>query len=875
MQVTLLTDRPPAFATDAEVLSVCDGGELDYEPVPVVRLFEHHAARDPSAWAVRFRDERLRYGELDALSNQLAHCLRAYGVGSGVCVAVCLPPSVHVPLALLAIFKAGGVYMPIDPTHPPALIDTMLREAEPKLVLTLSGLAELTQCGAVQLFFDVPLVQAQLRAFPSAALDAVLTLDQPSHLVYTSGTTGRPKGVLLLQRNLAHYLQVARLRYGFLASDVFCSLARYTFSISMFELLSPLICGASLVLLSREEILAPERLARELSLVTVLHAGPSLLGNLFRYLRATPSAPQQFPCMRHASSGGDSVPPHLLQAMKQYFCNAELYVIYGSTEISCMGTTYPISRECTQTQTFVGEPFGGVQVCVVDERGHALPRGEKGEIWFAGKGVVPGYFKRPELDAERFVERDGMRFYKMGDIGRMHPDGNLEMLGRRDYQVQIRGMRVELLGIENTVCGLDLAAQCAVVVKQLDEQDVRLVAFVVGLRERDVGRFRRKLAQHLPDYMLPHHLVAIDALPVTHNGKLDRNKLAELPWQPRELVSVGTQPRNAVEAQLMSIFREVLGVQTLSIDDDFFDLGGHSLSAVLLMEHIENKLGMQLAPGLLFEQRTVRALAAHARDKFEPRPILLNRVAATPAEPALFMLAGVHIYRDLAQHLEGRCAVYGVYAPRELTQFDADSTQSVVELASDYIQIIRRTQPRGPYRLAGMSFGGIVAYEAAQQLRAAGEQVAFLGLLDSMLPEPGLRGRVLQALRILRLPSRQRWAWLRARARARLAGEQLKASTIITRHSDDGKLRDLEEARQGAYARAALRYMRDIRKFDGPVSLAVAELRRKSDPRSSPDCGFGRYVRKLRVRYFEATHLGLVEPPCVAEVVQFFEQSLL
>jgi len=228
MQVTLLTDRPPA--THAEVLSSRDGGELVHEPLPVVRLFEQHAARDPFAWAVRFRDERLRYGELDILSNQLAHGLRAYGVGPGVCVAVCLPPSVHVPLALLAIFKAGGVYMPIDPTHPPALIATMLQEAEPKLVLTLHEHAPLTQCGAVQLFLDTPQVQAQLRAWPSVALDAELTLDQPSHLVYTSGTTGRPKGVLLLQRNLEHYLQVARVRYGFAPSDVFCSLARYSFS---------------------------------------------------------------------------------------------------------------------------------------------------------------------------------------------------------------------------------------------------------------------------------------------------------------------------------------------------------------------------------------------------------------------------------------------------------------------------------------------------------------------------------------------------------------------------------------------------------------------------------------------------------------------
>ena len=333
--------------------------------------------------------------------------------------------------------------------------------------------------------------------------------------------------------------------------------------------------------------------------------------------------------MRHASSGGDLVPPTLIEDMKQVFENAELFVIYGCTEISCMGCTYPISRGQKVTRTFVGKPFPDVVVRLIDPAGNLVPFGVVGEICFAGKGVVRGYLQRPELTVEKFVEREGRRFYQTGDMGRLHPDGNVEILGRRDYQVQLRGIRVELPGIENTVREIALAEQCAMVVKKLDEQDVRLVAFVVKPRETTIAAFRRALAAHLPDYMLPQALVAIDALPVTRNGKLDRSALQELPWENLDTEAPRTAARTTIERQIAAAFAKTLGVADVGLDDDFFDRGGHSLLAVMMLQELENSLGLSLPPGLLFEHTTVRALGEQARSSMSrvPRPIPLSENA--------------------------------------------------------------------------------------------------------------------------------------------------------------------------------------------------------------------------------------------------------
>jgi amino acid adenylation domain-containing protein len=826
--------------------------------------FERYVASAPEALAVRFGDQRLSYAELDARATQLAALLVARGVRRERAVAVCLKPSLEVAISIVAIFKAEGVYVPLDPSYPHALLASIVAEVEPVCVLTDSTRAGAELPESLHLFrFDCD--QALLPA-PDEALRSLPvrdgSLSQSSHIFYTSGTTGKPKGVLASQENLAHYLRAARDRYAFGTSDAFISLARYTFSISLFELLSPLACGASLTILAREEVLDPARLCAALAEVTVVHAGPSLLTSLVRYLKQRGSAAPSFAKLRHLSSGGDLVPPHLLGQLKETFRDSEIFVIYGCTEVSCMGATYEVSRTHEPQGCLVGKAFDGVALRVLDAHGKQVDFDTVGEIYFAGFGISKRYLKRPDLTSERFVAIGGQRLYRTGDLGRIQRDGNLEILGRSDFQVQVRGMRVELPGIEHTIRRLGFGEQCAVVAAQHDENDVRLCAFVVGAPELDVADFRKALARELPDYMVPQKLIVIEALPLTANGKLDRKRLIELARESASESSAYVAPEGDLEQAIADAFASVLGVELVSVSESFFDLGGHSLLAVMLLEELKNRLGLALSPELIFEHSSVRALASVAADPSarEQRPILLSRSAE---HAPVFALLGVHLYKELARALEGKFSVYGVFAGEELTLLGTDvPVPSVTELAQTYLTLIRRTQPHGPYRLVGMSFGGIVAYEVAQQLLAAGEDVEVLGMLDSVLPET----RLAKLQRLLTLPGRELASELSGRVQSRFGGPKPAESALFVRESGDARLDQLEEQRQAAYRIAARNYRSAVRPYAQAAFLVVSGERLKQGRLQDPRCGFGRLVSALDVRTADCDHLGILEKPSVDRV---------
>jgi amino acid adenylation domain-containing protein len=803
----------------------------------------------------------MTYGELDDRSNRLAHHLVACGVGREIPVAVCVRPSLDVLVALLAIWKAGGVYLPLDPTHPPALVTRMLDEARPRLVLTTTALADLVgSCPRFCFDADGDLLRAMPAGAPERDGDAVL---DAAYLFYTSGTTGRSKGVVATQGNLAQYVHSAAQKYGFGPGDVFVSLARYTFSISLFELVSPLACGGSLRILERDAVLTPERLFAALDGVTVLHAGPSLLGSLFRHLRALPEMPA-LPRMRHASSGGDMVSPSVMEEMKRVFPNAELFVIYGCTEVSCMGTTFPIPRDRKVTRTFVGRAFPDVTARVLDPSGRVVPFGVVGEIAFAGKGISRGYLDRPELTAERFAPIDGRRFYRTGDMGRLHADGSIEILGRRDFQVQLRGIRIELAGIEKMALELGLAAQCAVVARSVGEGDLRLVAYAVKPAAGGLAAFRRALAAELPDYMLPHHLVALEAMPLTVNGKLDRHRLMEMPLEARvEAAGSGEGLQGAIAEAFARVLK--LGLGQIGTQDTFFDLGGDSLLGVYVLQEIQRVTGVAIPPHVLFESGTVEALARRAlrnegtveaedADE-EPSPILLN---GGSSNLPLFMLSGVNIYRELAQRLEGECAAYGLFLRREVgAAVDPTAgSHSVEDLARDYVRVIRRQQPEGPYRLLGYSFAGIVAYEVAQQLRAAGEEIRFLGLVDAFLPEwtLGWKFRLAQLERLGTVPARDLVAFVQRRWRE---SRDPTYADLGLYHGDEN-VGPLEERRFALNGDAAADYMTRIRSLPLAVTVVMSGGRLRKDPLKSRSGGWRRYVRQLDLHNVDADHFPLI-----------------
>ena len=846
-----------------------DSGTVPYPPTPVHRLFEALAQRQPAAVACSFQGRNITYAELNQHSNKLAHYLASLGVGPDIPVAVCVRPSIEIMVAMLAIWKARGVYLPLDPTHPEGYIGRLLAEAQPRIVLTTAALSGLTP-GFPRFCFDTD--AALLEALPSAALPGEPKSTDTAYILYTSGTTGKPKGVVATHANLVQYVHSAVERYGVRSDDIFASVARYTFVISMFELLTPLCRGGGIRILDRDEVLTPERLCRALEQVTVLHCGPSLMGSLFRYIRATPSAPRTLPRMRHASMGGDLAPPSVIEEMKQVFPNAELFIIYGCTEVTCMGTTYPIRREVLTTRNFVGKPFPNVVVRVLDANRNLVPFGVLGEICFAGAGIVRGYLDMPELTAEKFAEIDGIRFYRTGDLGRLHDDGNIEILGRRDFQVQLRGIRIELASIEKNVLELGLAVQCAVIAKTMDEGDVRLVAFIVKPSDNGIRSFRRTLARVLPDYMLPHHVVVLEAMPLTANGKLDRNRLKDLPWERQLVLEARTAPANPREQKIAEAFAQVLDLDVVGVDDNFFDLGGDSLLGVVLLEDIKNAIGVEIPPYVLFESGTVRAFADHPQSSGpeEPRPILLNRITSAPP---LFMLSGIHIYRELAKRLEGVCSAYGVAARHETEAFESvQSFWSVEDLATEYCKIIRRQQPKGPYRLLGYSFAGLAAYEVARQFREAGDEVCFLALVDPDLEwVMGWRFRLAQIARLRSAPLRDVLRFLRRRFLEK-SGANFHG---LLRYREHKKLAELEEKRNTVNRASSAAYFRRIRPWPDDVILITSGERLRNEPLKGPDCGWGRYIRSLEIHPIDADHFRMMsDDPYVSEIAEILALGL-
>ncbi len=834
----------------------------------MIQQFEALASNKPQRVAVRHRDRSLTYGEIDRRSTALSHALKKCGVGPEVVVAVCVTPSIDVVVAICAIFKVRGVYMPIDPAFPAALVGRMLDEAQPAVTITHAEIADLTRVS------NRPQLMIDRFEFDSSESHPQGDFTKPSpedaaYLLYTSGTTGRPKGVVATQGNLQYYLNAAHQRYGFCSDDRFTSIARYTFSISLFDLLLPLTCGASILLIDRNEIFDVDRFCQHLKTVTVMHAGPSLLGMLFRHFKKSP-APPTFSNLRHVSTGGDMVLPSVMEDMKRVFPLAECFVIYGCTEISCMGTTWPLDRSTTEKWTVVGRPFDGVTLSIIDQAQRPVGPGEVGEIFFTGPGITRGYLDQPELTATKYVTIDGVRGYLTGDSGRILDDGSLEMKGRRDFQIQLRGMRIELGAIEQAVLSLGLGEQCIVVAKQLGEDDMRLVAYVVNPTAASLAEFRQKVATQLPDYMLPAHVVALPALPLTHNGKVDRSSLRDRPIENRQSNSKEpSPPQTEAEQKIVDIFSRLLGVADVGADDDFFDRGGHSLLAVSALVEIENALNASIPRVAMFEKATARALAARLGESNTAAPVRLN--SATRG-PTLFLISGAQIYRPLAQALDGAVRAYGVVGHRELTPLAASGTvaSSVEEFAREYIEMIRKHQPEGPYALCGYSFSGIVAYEMAQQLQTQGERISFLVMIDPLLPlrHRALKHRALQLGRLIQSPPKDvvSFVWRRIASAWNDTDDEL-APDFHLRFADDPTVAALDDARDRNNRSAAESYVSRVKPYDGPVTLFVPAERRRHSPHKSRSCGWRPFISKLEIFEVGGDHFTMLSDQSNANAI--------
>ena len=659
-------DLPLLTAAEAAWLDATSTGRTRALPERFLhQAFEARSAATPNAVALRHRDHQLSYADLNQAANQLAHHLIESGIGHDDRVVVCVEPGSEIAVALLAIWKAGAVYVPLDPGYPPARIRAILDDTRPARLLTRSHLiAKLGLDTGVCLALDA--VDAELKRRPTHNPGRAVDPQQTASVYYTSGTTGAPKGVMASQANLRAYIDLARERYGIDANEVMPAIARFSFSISMFELMSPLAAGGTLVVLDREHVLDLDRLARTLSEVTFFHAGPSLLKNLLAHIRQQHHDFSAFARVRHASSGGDMIAPEVLESLKQIFTRAEVFVIYGCSEISCMGCTYPVPRDPGVTRTYVGKPFDNMIVKLFDATLAPVPLGVVGEIHFAGAGVVKGYLNRPELTAEKFVHVDGQRFYRTGDMGRLNEDGWLEILGRNDFQINVRGMRIEIGEVEYNLRKAPGVRDAVVMAKPNAQGDKMLVAYLVadaharaatGSAERLAG-VRRHMTEQVPDYMVPAHYVELDALPLNHNMKVDRRALPE-PVVGQVRMAGGALlrgPETPTERHLAALWKEQLNLTDVGLDDNLFGVGGQSLTAMQFIARVRAELGAEL-DGMEVLRESLEVLAAMCDQRLKRAPAKpALRSAAPPVTEAIELLhfgPGASLYGALHHPIGG------------------------------------------------------------------------------------------------------------------------------------------------------------------------------------------------------------------------------
>jgi len=538
-------------------------------------LFEEQAARTPDAIAVIAENECLTYRELDARTNRLARYLQRAGVGSGTIVGLAVDRSPRMLIALLAILKSGGAYVPIDPGYPRARIDLMIEDAQLGFVITTERIREQLSPGAaniISLDGDAQAIEAQ-SAVPVASSPAGNSL---AYVIYTSGSTGKPKGVMVEHRNVVNFFTGMDRAIG-AEPGVWLAVTSISFDISVLELLWTLARGFRVVIHGEG---SSDKIPGEIHRhgVTHLQSTPSLL----RALASDAQSLEALGKLKKLLIGGEALPASLVASLRQSF-TGEIYNLYGPTETAIWSTVYRVQEQ--RSSIPIGKPIVNTQVYILDSQLHPAPAGEPGELFIGGDGVGPGYLHRPDLTAERFLAdpfRDGGRLYRTGDMARFLADGNLEFLGRVDFQVKVRGFRVELGEIEAAL-EQQPGVEQAVVVACEDRQAERILAsYCVAAQGASVDpdALRRALEASLPDYMVPSHFILMDRLPLTANGKIDRKALPPIPLPAHLSMDPGDHPRGEFEEFLAKAWAEALGLHRIRRHDDFFGLGGHSLAAL-------------------------------------------------------------------------------------------------------------------------------------------------------------------------------------------------------------------------------------------------------------------------------------------------------
>ncbi|WP_101786847.1 amino acid adenylation domain-containing protein [Nonomuraea indica] len=739
------TDPRPSAAYLVDDSAAIDRWNDTVRPYPAATLhglIAEQADRSPDAPAVCFDGTWLTYRQLTARARVLAARLRATGTRPGDVVGVCLDRGPDLLPALLGILGAGAAYLPLEPALPPDRLAYMLDAAGARAALADAATAHLLPPGITVHRADTQ-TDTDADADASAASgaedvgppDVAVHPDSLAYVIFTSGSTGRPKGVAVSHRAIANRLHWMQDTFGLTPDDRVLHKTPFSFDVSVWELFWPLITGARLVVAPPDSHRDSGHLAALISgrRITTLHFVPSML-DVFLDETDLPDGPLRVIC------SGEALAPDLAQRFHDRLPAAELHNLYGPTEAAVDVTWHP----CAPGESVIpiGHAIANTRLEILDPAGHRVPIGTPGELCLGGVQLARGYIGRPGLTAERFVPDPygppGSRLYRTGDLARRLPDGQVHYLGRSDFQVKIRGQRVELGEIET-----HLLAQPGVRAAVVTLHDQRLAAYVVpeGVEPPDTDALAARLRTQLPDHMIPAFWITLDALPVTANGKLDRAALpvpdtaaGRAPYLP---------PRDPFEARLATLWEDTLGVDAVGVHDDFFALGGHSLLALRLTMRLRKELGRTVPLSTVLTAPTVARLAAELRrpddnDAPPQRIVPLNPHGNRPPVFLFHALGGqVFRYLPLTRHLGADQPVYAVQAAGLAPGEEPHAT--LADMVDDYTAHLLATRPHGPYVLGGYCIGGNIALEVARRLRGLGHQVPLVVLFYSDADEPVLR----------------------------------------------------------------------------------------------------------------------------------------
>lgn len=713
---------PAPTASPDEIAAIRAQAEATRQPLPdttLTALIAAQIARTPQAPAIRASEGQLSFAELDRRSAALAAALVARGAGRDRIVAVALERGLDLPVALLAVLRAGAAYLPLDPAHPPERIAAILAQADPVAVLAGPDQAGLFPPGTALLPpADWP-TQGQAPAGPAPG--------DLAYVIFTSGSTGAPKGVAVEHRAIVNRLLWMQAHYGIDAGDRILQKTPATFDVSVWEFFLPMIAGAELVMAPPGAHRDPAAIAGLIRAhgVTTCHFVPSMLS---AFLAAPASAGL---AMARVFCSGEELTADQRDRFHARI-TAQLHNLYGPTEAAVDVSYWPATPQDASNPIPIGFPVWNTALEVLDERLRPVPPGLAGHLYLGGVQLARGYLGRPDLTAERFLDLPQGRRYATGDLARLRPDGAVTYLGRLDHQVKIRGLRIELGEIEAAIMATGLAREAVVLAREDNAGDKRLVAYLVPGPGWRPGLLTQRLAARLPGYMLPSAELALPALPVTGNGKLDRKALPA-----PEFRAEGRAAQTAAERLLAGLYAQVLHLsEPAPAEADFFALGGDSLAAVRLAQAIEAATGRDPGLGTIFEHPVLSALAQALQGDGPPDdglgPLILLADGAPEAPPLVLIHPAGGLawgYRRLARLIAPERRVYGLQHPGLDPAVAMPASLSA--LAQDYALRVAALVPQGVLHLAGWSVGGILAQDMAVALAAMGRSVGVVAMLDS------------------------------------------------------------------------------------------------------------------------------------------------